>query len=427
MAERRAVVIGGGLGGLAAAAALHQRGWKPVVVERDAVDDFDLTRRGLPQAAQLHNLLGRAQSELDGLLPGFTDALVDAGAGRARVAEDTHLFEFGIEMPRRDLGLQVVCAPRTTIDRVARDLLQQAYGTTVVDRTKVTGLMVEGGVVAGVRARGPHRDEVIRAPLVVDASGHGSAAPRWLQELGFGAPPSEQRAVHQWYVSARYGRAPEEVGLDRAWMVFPSTGSDRGALVSPLGADRWFVSVSGRDPQPPPTSSEEMLAHARSLPDPAVAHVLDRSNPLEPPSVFRRAASTWCRYERLERPLPGLVAVGDSVAALNPIYGQGMSVAAWQASDLGVALEAHGEIADLTADHHRRAAQRVDAAWRLAELAEGPPQAFLDVLTPDAPSVAGLSTMIAADPAAHRRYVAMWHLLEPVGPLARRPLTTRSP
>lgn len=413
--DRRAVVIGAGLAGLAAAAAIQSRDWEVVLVERDRLEAGPSLRRGVPQAGQLHNVLGRAQRELETLLPGFVEALVDAGAGRANVAAGTHVYELGAVMPRRDLGLELLCAPRSTIDDVARRLLQQRDAVDLIDGRRVTELLVSDGRAAGVALDGRSSPASVSAPLVVDASGGSSPALRWLEGAGFVAPPVETRTVHQWYVSSVYTRPAELVGGEVAWMVFPTQGCPRGVLVSPLSEAEWCVSVTGRDPEPPPASHEGILAHVASLPDPTVRSLLDAARPAGLPTLFRRPAAIWRHYELVEDPLPGFLPLGDAVAALNPVFGQGMSVAAWQATGLAAVLELWTEVEDVTRAHHDQAAVRAGAAWRLAELAEGPVEDLLAEVAPSCPTVEGLVRSLADDEALHRRYVAMWHLLEPAG------------
>jgi flavin-dependent dehydrogenase len=70
------------------------------------------------------------------------------------------------------------------------------------------------------------------------------------------------------------------------------------------------------------------------------------------------------RYERLSRFPDGLLVVGDAVCSFNPIYGQGMSVAALEA----LALRRHLERTAEPAPHRffRDLARVVDAPWDMA-------------------------------------------------------------
>jgi 2-polyprenyl-6-methoxyphenol hydroxylase-like FAD-dependent oxidoreductase len=83
---------------------------------------------------------------------------------------------------------------------------------------------------------------------------------------------------------------------------------------------------------------------------------------------FRYPASVRRRYERLDRFPEGLLAFGDSICSFNPIYGQGMTVAAMAAGALGSALDRHGGAATaaLARDYYRAAARLLAMPWQFA-------------------------------------------------------------
>jgi glycine/D-amino acid oxidase-like deaminating enzyme len=99
--ERRAIVIGAGMAGLAAAAALAGHFHQVIVLERDRLRPDASPRPGAPQFTQLHGLLGGGLRALCRLLPGFDRDLARAGAARIR---------FGLERPHGDPGLRALPA-----------------------------------------------------------------------------------------------------------------------------------------------------------------------------------------------------------------------------------------------------------------------------------------------------------------------------
>lgn len=81
--ERRgghAVVLGASMGGLLAARVLADYYDKVTVVERDALPDDPVNRRGVPQGRLIHTCLARLTQVLDELFPGIRDDLIDQGA-----------------------------------------------------------------------------------------------------------------------------------------------------------------------------------------------------------------------------------------------------------------------------------------------------------------------------------------------------------
>src|SRR5215471_16761343 len=79
MASSTAVVIGASMGGLLTARVLSEAYEKIVIIDRDALPDAAVARRGVPQGRQLHVLLARGREALEELFPGLTDELVARG------------------------------------------------------------------------------------------------------------------------------------------------------------------------------------------------------------------------------------------------------------------------------------------------------------------------------------------------------------
>ena len=87
-ARSTAVVIGGSMAGLSAAAALATRFGSVVIVERDVVPDHPADRKGVPQGRHAHGLLPSGMIRLEGWFPGLIDELAAAGAPIIDVGRD---------------------------------------------------------------------------------------------------------------------------------------------------------------------------------------------------------------------------------------------------------------------------------------------------------------------------------------------------
>ncbi len=411
VAGARAVVVGCGMAGIAAAAALRRAGAAVTVVEADHLPAGSVTRPGVPQGDQLHNLLSRAQRHLEALLPGFGAELERAGGRSAAVADETRVFELGIVMPRRDLGLRLTSSPRPVMEAVARRLLLRDGDVRVRDGVRAAGLELDAaGAVRGLRLES---GTTLPATIVVDATGSRSASVRWLRACGRPAPDVDAQPGSRWYATLSAERPAAYAGDNRFWMVFPSADGTRGGLVSPDGDTRWSVSLSGGSADPPPTTATAARAYAARFATPWIGNLLASATQLSTPTVFHKPVARWRRFDQLAAPPPGLLPIGDAVASLNPLFGQGVSVAAWQAAELGDLLSAAGperSLAALTVEFHARAARACQAAWSLGASLAAPPDVARE-----------LAFRAQTDRAFHRRIVAAWHLLEPTPTVASSP------
>jgi flavin-dependent dehydrogenase len=227
---------------------------------------------------------------------------------------------------------------------------------------RAQGLVPRGSDVAGVRLRG---GEVVSADLVVDATGRGSRAPAWLAALGYPSPPETLVDPLLGYAS-RFYAIPE--GFDPGWKAVylqadpPATRRTGGLF--PQEGGRWICSLSGAGRDYGPTGEKEFLAFAKGLRDPVLYETIRDAEPLSPITGFRRTANHRRHFERLPAWPCGFVVLGDAACAVNPIYGQGMTVAALSALALDHCLRE--DAPDLERRFQRRAARAAAGAWLIA-------------------------------------------------------------
>ena len=81
-----------------------------------------------------------------------------------------------------------------------------------------TGLEIALGLLIGAAIRNRAEDKVehLAADLVVDATGRGSQAPKWLSALSFVAPDEAQVKVDIGYTTRVYRRDSADQPADRA-------------------------------------------------------------------------------------------------------------------------------------------------------------------------------------------------------------------
>jgi 2-polyprenyl-6-methoxyphenol hydroxylase-like FAD-dependent oxidoreductase len=432
-----AVVLGASMAGLLAARTLSEFFDAVTVVDRDPLPDTPSAagaRRGVPQGRHLHGLLPRGAQVLDELFPGILDELVLDGAhyvdGRdlSQVYYDVggHLMvrhgsatSFTAYLTTRPFLEEHVRARLRTIPNVT--LLDEHDIVELIstrDRRRVTGVQVVD------RCTGAH--STLSASLLIDATGRAARTPTWLKALGYERPQEDEVAVRLTYVSQllRMPQPMHELGF----VVGPVPGRPRGMGILHAENDTWtftIFGVAGHEPDPDLTS---MCAFVE---DCAPAHLLaavQAAEPIGEPTRHRQPSSRWRRYDKLRRFPEGLLVAGDAICSFNPIYGQGMTVAALEALALRDCLSRGTR--NLAPRFFRAAAVPIRQAW---ELSANP-----DLCLPEIDGTAPLLTrmlngyvdrvLTAAeyDPAAVEQFFRVTALIDPTTRLLRPSIMWRA-
>lgn len=365
------------MAGLLAVRVLLEHFDHVTLVDRDQFLDAADSRAGVPQGRHPHVLLARGQQILEQLFPGLDCELATAGAPEVDAAADWIVLLPAGWAPRYRSGIRQRTCSRPLLESTIRRRLVANPNVHVLARHEVTGLLAAGAgtSVVGVRlrCRQPAGDrtspqERLAADLVVDASGRDSHLPQWLATLGYASPVETIITAHVGYAS-RWYRCSATSQFPWKAMLLSSRAphQTRMGVIFPIEGDRQQIGLAGMAQDYPPTDEEGWLAFARSLRSPLLYAAIQASQPLTPIYGYRRTQNRLRHYERLARWPDGLVVLGDAVCAFNPIYGQGMTVAALGAQALDRCLRARaGRSAGLGRWFQRELARVNAVPWLMA-------------------------------------------------------------
>lgn len=421
--KHHAIVIGGSIAGLLAARILADHFDRVTLIERDRLPDGPQPRKGVPQASHVHVLLARGLQVIESLLPGFSQALASDGAVPVNWGSDARTFGFAGWLPAFTGGPASLLCSRTLLEHHIRRRVLALPRVSVVQAADAVGLRADdAGRVTGlvIRSRENVLDtRVVEADLIVDASGRASKLPEWLGELGYDKP--RETAVNSFLgYSSRLYRPPAD--FKAGWKALLVRDRDahhaRGAGIYAIEDGLWLVNLGASGKAYPPTDNDGFLGFVRALPVPDVYDALVQAQPVSAINGYRRTENRWRHYEQLKHMPDNVVALGDAACAFNPVYGQGMSIAALGAVELSQALERDDLRPGFALRFQRRLARRIKTPWMMATSED-----FRTPITEgDRPSWVTRLThryfdrvMAAAvrDPDIHRAFMEVLQLLKP--------------
>jgi 2-polyprenyl-6-methoxyphenol hydroxylase-like FAD-dependent oxidoreductase len=356
------------MAGLLAARTLADHFEQVTLLERDTFPEPGANRKGVPQGRHVHVVPELGRQIMEGLLPGLTADLTRRGADSVADASLNIRWYHGrgYHQPGAS-GIRGIAVSRPTLEAAVRACVVALPNVQALEGRSVLGLLATGGRVTGVRLvdrQAGGVEKTIPADLVVDASGRGSRSPAWLEELGYGQPPVSRVQIGLAYASCYYRRRPEHIPGLEGIVVLARPPEKRVAVLLAQDGNRWVVTLGGYLGEHAPAGYQGFLEFARELPTPDIYDVIKDAEPLSEPVAYKFRANQWRHYEKLARFPEGYLVLGDALCSFNPVYAQGMTVAAMEARALGECL---AEGRDKLAERFFAAASGiVDIAWSTA-------------------------------------------------------------
>lgn len=429
--NQHAVVIGGSITGLLAGRVLADHFQHVTIIERDSYPAEPAPRKGVPQSSFLHVLLQRGQTILENLFPGLTNDLILRGAPILKDSRDVSFYSRYGTAKKKDVSIIETLSPsRGLLDWVIRRRLIQYPNVQFLENSRVTGFVArpDQSGIAGVVLQINHQSQTLSADLVIDASGKTSKTPRWLQKLGYAAPPETFINADIGYAHRIY-RRPAQANFDgQALVVWPALPDNtRSGILYPIECDRWIVGLGGAAPDHPPTDEAGYLDFARRLSTPALYNAIKDAEPLSDISLYCGNENRRRAYERLSPYPEGLLVMGHAACAFNPIYAQGMTMAAIEAQILDRALAQHHKFPKphSTCQMQHQIAQAETIPWLMAV---GMDQQYINCYQPPTSFFSRLNfwyqeelmQLVTQDAEVYRRMMLVTHMLKP-------PITLFSP
>ncbi len=365
----RAVVVGNGIAGKLTARVLSEFFDEVIVIEKDKDCEDSSSRKGVPQGKQGHVLLKSGEEALEELFPGIIHELSQDGAKLSDFAGDLSWFHHGNQKVR--------FASKVTISQQSRPLLEwrikkrletipniiTRYSSTVQKvsfrKTEISGIVIE-------EQNGKLTE--ISASFIIDASGAAALHTKWLKDSGFTMPAKTEIKVDLFYASMIYQKLSPGTSNWHSLLSYPNPPlQNRGGTISPLEGNQMLVTLIGYGSDEVPADRESFLRYSKSLDDPHFYEAIKAGLPLsEVINVYRFPSMRRFHLEKQNNWPSGLLVVGDAFCRVDPVFAQGMSLAAMEAIALRGLLSKRLSKKDLTKKFHRKISRIIDMPWLIA-------------------------------------------------------------
>jgi len=341
--QKRAVVLGASIAGLLAGRVLADFFDEVILIDKGDLDDAVVPRKSVPQGNHAHAVLTPMYHVLERFLPGLVDELVADGATVYDAGKQVRLLFMGRPLTSGRTGQPIIGSSRPFFEHHLRRRVRELENTQIKSGYRFQRWLTDKHRrgVTGIVVNNDAGESEIAADLVVDARGRASRLPAELTRLGFESPQIDQVRVDLGYTSRIYrapGYAPEW-NLLHMNAVPPETW--KGGMISRIENEMWVVTQFGYFGDHAPANKRGFARFARSLDASDIDDFLALAQPVSP---FRKYGLRDCKMihvDRLARFPERLLAVGDTVCNLNPVYGQGMPKAAIEAARLWDELASH--------------------------------------------------------------------------------------
>ncbi|MFT7562197.1 MAG: 2-polyprenyl-6-methoxyphenol hydroxylase-like FAD-dependent oxidoreductase [Flavobacteriales bacterium] len=319
------VIIGGGIGGLSAAAALSSSCKKITIYEKDSPPCATHVRRYAPQGAHIHILLQAGLNMLDTLLPGFKEQLIEGGSAEINAGLGQQIFEYGAWRPTRHLDMTYLGQSRLHTESLLYQRISKLHNVDIVKKAVDQVHISATNQVAGVSLRGSSTVE--KADIVIDASGASGYFVNALVKQGALEITESKTPINIFYSTIHFKKPSKYIDSKENILIVPEAGvSNLGGSLLDIENDTWCISLHGRDGEDIPDTIEQWQEAIKSLPDSRIWERLRDATPLTEIQYFKKSDAIWRRFDQSESLPLGYLPIGDTINSLNPIFGQGMTV-----------------------------------------------------------------------------------------------------
>ncbi|WP_042454318.1 FAD-dependent oxidoreductase [Neobacillus dielmonensis] len=370
--REKAIILGGGISGKLTARVLSNFYKEVIIIERDQEPTGPFPRKGAPQGNHIHALLHAGEYGLEKLFPGITENFYSTGAVKINSTQDLAWFHHGVWKLRYDGGYTTTLQTRPHLEWHVEQYLRTIPNITILYNNTFRDYEYDEteNRIIGIKINDGSSVKTIYGDLIVDASGASSMTTGWLKNRGIQIP-EEKVKIGLIYISKVF-QLPAD--LNRDWtikLVYPNPPQEKiGGTISKIEGNRYIVTFIGYhdeiDEKQVLKNDSSFLELAKKLPKDDIYQALKEAVPVSNTSVFRVPQIIWRKYEKIKQLPNGLLLIGDTICRIDPVFGQGMSIAVLETLALQNLLQnEHQSQQQLIRAFQQRAAKIIAPIWSM--------------------------------------------------------------
>ncbi|MED2873896.1 FAD-dependent monooxygenase [Bacillus thuringiensis] len=364
----KAIVIGGSMAGKFAAKALSIFFKEVIILEVGEKWDGKASRKRVPQSNHPHVLLKGGEKAIEELFPTITNELIEAGSIINNFTRDLKWHQFGLWKQPFKGEVHMIQQSRPLLEWHIQKRIHQISNITIKYETLVKGLLVDEKLnkVCGVKVKYLETDiqEEVHADLVVDASGFGSKSIEWLRE--YEIKVQEEKVRIDLFYATKMFKLKENEKLDCCNVLMSPSFPDSpyGVLIQTIEDNRYFVTFSGYANEKAPQTDDEFYDFAENLSISNVTDFLNKAEGITDIKTYKIPYQVRRRFDLVNNVPEGLLVVGDAQCRFDPVFGQGVSVAAMEAHQLQLLLQGRKQLdKTFTQQFYKKAANIIETPW----------------------------------------------------------------
>ncbi len=314
-----AIIVGARVAGSAAAILLARDGRRVLLIDKDVFPSDRLST---------HIVLGGGTEVLERM--GVIDTLERAGGVRfARSRTIGPDFDYSGELAREGADYRGLCLGRVLMDAAMIDAARSFDGVTFRERMRLVDLLIEDGVVVGIRGEDTSGVHDFRAPLTIGADGMRSSVAQIASERIDAFKRVDVQCARAYYYAYFEGVARKNLGDELVAEFESAPGA--GNLVCRC-ENGLTVAATAFDASEMQTFRTDLASNLRSY----LNRSVEVGKILDGATIVGKVFSSSILNNTYRDPVTdGAILIGDAGLHVDPLFGQGHSMALISASIVG--------------------------------------------------------------------------------------------